>query len=349
MNARRWTVYRIEFPADGGQYIGITSLRLEERLGTHASTRAAPGNGNQELRARLVAGDKHYVHRVAGGLTEAEARTREAGEIRRLERPINITHATAPQVRRYTGEAPDNPIDWRNGRKKWPRCPEPRPGTYRCSACRECLPHTDFYRDKHRFNGLDSRCKNCRRGDRHINPVREGHYVCPGCCEPRPHTHFYRQPNKVNGISRYCRDCAGPHRREVQAAYYDRKRRNPNPVIPGTYRCLSCRAEKPHTEFYPCPRGKAGIAYDCKDCVAADSRDRYAKRRALFRSGQIDITTPCKMCGARPRTYHKNLCNECGTRVQQLGRHLAGRGEPEPYKTARAVLMEEAENDRQQP
>ena len=35
------------------------------------------------------------------------------------------------------------------------------PGTYTCSLCRDRLPHTDFYKDRTRFNGLHSRCKDC--------------------------------------------------------------------------------------------------------------------------------------------------------------------------------------------
>lgn len=344
---RTWTVYRLEFPDDGAQYVGITSLQLEERLGTHANTQARAGNGNQELRARLRAGDKHYVHRVASGLTEDEARMREAGAIRLLERPINITHATAPQMRRYTGEAPENPIDWGAGRKKWPRCPEPRPGCYRCSVCREVKPHWEYQRDKHRFNGLDSRCRECRSARTPRNPVRPGRYTCPQCGTEKPHTEFYRRPNRINGISQYCHDCAGPRRREAAREYYAQKKRNPNPIIPGTYRCRCCRAEKAHTEFSPDPRGSAGILGQCKACAAADSRARHARRRTLFRH-HGGAAAPCKICGEAPRTYHDTICNYCNRRVHKLGRHLRERGEERPYKTAREVLMEEAENDRQQ-
>jgi len=53
------------------------------------------------------------------------------------------------------------------------------------------------------------------------------------------------------------------------------------PILPGTYTCTKCKAQKPYTEFHKDSRNKTGLCSWCKEC------SRAAARRAQLRKQEI--------------------------------------------------------------
>lgn len=149
-----YKIYKISFE-DGFAYVGMTKFPVEDRIRRHINN-----PDNAELSRRLTS--EVYVAEVLyENIPTFEIATQiESDEIFALEKPINISGVNPNAKTVHFGHK----ITKRNSRKKPKRQRqiEPRPGDYRCSMCCQVKPHTDFYKDRTRFNGLHSRCKPCK-------------------------------------------------------------------------------------------------------------------------------------------------------------------------------------------
>lgn len=157
---KSWKVYRIQFEDDGATYIGITHRTLEARLAHHATHyKNYPGQaGNAELNARLRAGDHYYARVIAEFKNKADAQQRELLEIRKEPRPINIYGTNLPQKVKYMIK------DGKPRKTIWPkkkRNKARKKGSYQCGWCKEIKDAADFGSDCTRYNGLNSRCREC--------------------------------------------------------------------------------------------------------------------------------------------------------------------------------------------
>lgn len=145
-----YSIYKITFE-DDFEYVGITIHSVEDRIRRHIQN-----PDNAELSDRLQHMDYKTCILHANVLADT-VYALERKEIEKLEKPINIKHASVF-------------IDWgreitmRNRRPSKKRnVYPPREGEYVCSKCRVKKQHWDFGRDRCRFNGLNSRCKICER------------------------------------------------------------------------------------------------------------------------------------------------------------------------------------------
>jgi len=87
-----WSVYRIQF-ADSAAYVGMTGRPVIDRIAQHID-----GSGSPAVRQHIEDGHNDYQFVVlASGLSEGQAREREAREIRALPCPLN---ASIPRPRR---------------------------------------------------------------------------------------------------------------------------------------------------------------------------------------------------------------------------------------------------------
>ena len=148
------TIYRIGF-ADGRAYVGVTSKEVAVRIRQHGQLHAAV---NMELYRRLSTGQPYELTILAADVPVGKAYARELAFIHAEANPLNRLTRLAPEARTL-------PLPPSNARRRY-RCRRTRnksvrPGMYTCSLCRDRLPHTDFYKDRTRFNGLHSRCKDC--------------------------------------------------------------------------------------------------------------------------------------------------------------------------------------------
>ncbi len=149
------TIYRIGF-ADGRAYVGVTSKEVAVRIRQHGQLHAAV---NMELYRRLSAGQPYELTILAADVPAGKAYARELAFIHAEVDPLNRLSRLAPEARTIP-ITPSNAYNrpYKAGRR---RNKPVRPGTYTCSLCRDRLPHTAFYKDRTRFNGLHSRCKDC--------------------------------------------------------------------------------------------------------------------------------------------------------------------------------------------
>ena len=155
-----WNVYKISFE-DGYAYVGMTNQPIADRIHAHLNNPV-----NAELAKRLTGDPYTYecLHEVECDPARKEDITEvyrlEREEILKLEQPINICGISAEAKARieHRGHKPTD----RRKRKRKRNVHPPREGIYRCSICAENKQHTEFHVSKDRFNGLDSRCKDCR-------------------------------------------------------------------------------------------------------------------------------------------------------------------------------------------
>lgn len=171
-----YRVYKISFE-DGCAYVGQTKYPVEDRIRRHINN-----PDNVELSRRLTS--EAYVAEILyeNILTFEIANQIESDEIFALEKPINISGVNPDAQVKHFGHK----ITKRNSRKKpnRQRNIEPRPGKYRCSICGVQKQHTEFNRDRSRFNGLCSRCRQC---DNHRDRIRANEKRSVSADEIRQH------------------------------------------------------------------------------------------------------------------------------------------------------------------
>ena len=189
------TIYRISF-SDGTTYVGQTQRPLACRIMEHARM------SSSVYRVRLRLNDPsidHDVEVLSRHRLQSCADAAEGRAIRKQTNGLN-TFAEGKQVRR---SAPMTDVDTRRmdsprrfTPKKYQVFP-PRAGAYKCTICGERKPHTAFNRDRSRFNGLNSRCRNCISA-RKLKEYHERKDA--GIC-----TYCGKQPARPDGV--YCLSC----------------------------------------------------------------------------------------------------------------------------------------------
>ena len=158
------SIYKIHF-SDGTTYVGQTRQTLEKRIAGHMRTSGM----TSRVRLRLIHPDiTHRIEILSRHRLQERADIAEKRAIRRQSNGIN-TWLGPGMGKLFWQAAPrtevDEKTDVKPRRKRLPKYDRfpPRAGEYRCSICGQKKPHTEFYRDRTRFNGLDSRCAECKR------------------------------------------------------------------------------------------------------------------------------------------------------------------------------------------
>jgi hypothetical protein len=157
-------------------------------------------------------------------------------------------------------------------------------GLKRCGCCGRVFPVGDFYRHRHRADGLDDICKSCRK--RKTNAARRekrGRGLCADC-------------GRESGGARYCLDCLGKRR-----DHRDSHAVKPMPIV---HRCSTCGRVKLAADFYARPWGPSS---SCRACQVKYQIQRAVHWRALGLCGRcggpVDPgAATCKAC--RVARYH---------------------------------------------
>ena len=157
-----YIVYKITFE-DGFAYVGYTQYTIKDRIRRHLNN-----PDNAELKRRLKESAYHTEILYEDIPTQDLAYRIERDEILKLQKPINISGVSPDaEIRHFGGELSDRHKQKRRYRKG--NVLPPREGDFTCSICREKKPHTAFYKDRSRFNGLNSRCKICCKLRQHYD------------------------------------------------------------------------------------------------------------------------------------------------------------------------------------
>ena len=158
------SIYKIHF-SDGTTYVGQTRQTLEKRIAGHMQTSGM----TSRVRLRLINPDiTHEVEVLSRHRLQERADIAEQRAIKRQSNGIN-TWLGPGMGRLFWQAAPrtevDEKTDVKPRRKRLPKYDRftPRAGEYRCSICGVKKPHTEFHRDRSRFNGLHSRCGECKK------------------------------------------------------------------------------------------------------------------------------------------------------------------------------------------
>ena len=152
-------VYKITF-CDGAEYVGMTRVGIEKRLYQHRKNPC-----NLGVHRRLAKGESFKVEILSRHRKPALAVAREKVEISKLSQPLNY-YIGGYKMRIVEERLDERSMfarkkNCRRGARPTIRCSVPRPGSYVCSICRVSKNHTEYAKDRCRFNGLSSRCKEC--------------------------------------------------------------------------------------------------------------------------------------------------------------------------------------------
>ena len=217
-------VYKIAF-SDGTQYIGHTIHPLAYRLNQHKNQPRT----NRRLQVRLNAfGWTYDVSILHHCESVIEARDLEIAEIMKASNVLNryIPGANGGAGRLTENYAPIETIDilpndkptarkykpW--GDRKPHNVSPPKEGIYRCSNCGTSKLHTEFHKDRTRFNGLHSRCKVCYRlrtkqivECNKIKGVQIKHKICRKCRSKKRASEFSIDYKNNDCLKSSCKAC----------------------------------------------------------------------------------------------------------------------------------------------
>lgn len=148
-------IYRLDF-SDGTGYVGQTRQTLDQRLRQH---RMQPVNA--AVHARMTSPTiTCEISVLRRGLLPHEADRCEVEEIRRLARPLNRVIGGVFTRRGVEEQLPRRQDKGLYVHRRGRRQARTHRDT-RCSTCREVRPAACFGSDASRFNGLNSRCRDC--------------------------------------------------------------------------------------------------------------------------------------------------------------------------------------------
>ena len=118
--------------------------------------------------------------------------------------------------------------------------------TAKCCVCKKYLSRGEFYKDKSRYNGLSSRCKQCEqsglqarllRSDNERRNLRlkkkdDGFHWCYVCRRYLFHDQFWPDSSRYNKVSSRCKDCNSMLNSKRYRAKKHRVTANPNAFPP---------------------------------------------------------------------------------------------------------------------
>ena len=155
-------VYRLTFMS-GKQYVGLTKKRVSERVQEHSRLSEAC---NKQL-CELLQGEEPKIEILGSYTSRFIAYSVEQNYIANVleQNRINICVKNAERRKNY-GIEHGTRANIRHAASRRRRVRDVREGSYICSKCRVMKDHTQYYKDRTRFNGLHSRCKECSNAEK---------------------------------------------------------------------------------------------------------------------------------------------------------------------------------------
>ena len=140
-----------------------------------------------------------------------------------------------------------------------------------CSACKVEKSVEEFGPDKMKNDGLRSYCRECdrrlarERGERAKEKAKVfvAEKLCPDCNVIKPRIEFYSSKRISTGLSVYCKECMKIRNKEMWVNLKERE-----PTVEHKV-CVTCKVDKPASDFYKAPIKSDGLSWECKDCVKA--------------------------------------------------------------------------------
>lgn len=140
-----------------------------------------------------------------------------------------------------------------------------------CSACKVEKLVEEFGPDRMKKDGLRSYCRECdrrlarERGQKAKDKpkVFVAEKLCPDCNVIKPRTEFHNYKRSSDGLHPYCKECMQKRNKETHANLKAKE-----PTVEHKV-CVTCKVDKPASDFYKAPKREDGLSWECKDCTKA--------------------------------------------------------------------------------
>ena len=155
------------------------------------------------------------------------------------------------------------------------------PTTKVCPNCNKEKPSYEFRKNKSAKNGLDSRCKSCKKENdkeyRQKLASRTSIEIpktkkCCKCNIEKPSDNFYICKTMKDGLDARCKSCNRKQKEQLS--------KRTHIEIPKTKKCSKCNKEKPFNEFSKNKSRLSGLNSECKKCKSKYQSSEKAKKLA---------------------------------------------------------------------
>lgn len=154
MSSKVYKIYKLSFK-DGQAYVGMTYKSLYERVIEHSTYSKSV---NQRLYTRLQTEIPKIELLNITSFGRYNASRMEQDYIKEIPEQHRLNIVVKGSTKTLKGAE----FGSYDTKKKRTRNKEVKLGEYICSKCRIKKPHTEYHKDRTRFNGLHSTCKDCK-------------------------------------------------------------------------------------------------------------------------------------------------------------------------------------------
>ena len=157
-----------------------------------------------------------------------------------------------------------------------------------CCTCREEKPLTEFNANKGNNDGLEQRCKDCRKNVRMNNRIAKEKIetpiskICPQCKEDKLASEYYKNINRKDKLNNICKECS----KKMNQKIIDMPK-----IEIESKKCSTCNTTKTVENFHKRKKSFDGYSGVCKNCV----NERLNKKR-LENESKPKIIIETKTC-----------------------------------------------------
>lgn len=194
------------------------------------------------------------------------------------------------------------------------------PQEKQCSKCHMVQPATEFYRNKHTSDKLESQCKQCKRSAlQNVTTPTVESKKCSKCEQVRAASCFDRYKRTSDGLQSQCKDCMKAARPVVKQPTVIEKP------------CSKCHVLKPANEFFRREQSHDGLQSWCRSCKNA-ARQAQDSRPSNSGAPQLPPTQlpPAQVPLQDMSAIAAQFAREQEQQQQQLSLEYAAQQMPDP-------------------
>jgi len=160
-----------------------------------------------------------------------------------------------------------------------------------CCTCREEKPLTEFNANKGNKDGLERRCKLCRKNivmnnriakEKIETPISK---ICPQCKEDKLSSEYYKNINRQDKLNNICKDCT----RKMNQKIIDMPK-----IEIETKKCSTCNTTKTIENFHKRQKSFDGYSGVCKSCTNERMNKKKIENNSLPKI--VIETKECSKC-----------------------------------------------------
>ena len=182
-----------------------------------------------------------------------------------------------------------------------------------CSTCREEKPLTEFNANRSHKDGLEIRCKECRKNIQMkykvtMEKIEVLNKICPQCKQDKLASEYYKHASRKDNLNNICKDCS----KEM-----DKRVINTPKIVVESKKCSTCKIDKNIDEFHKKKKSFDGYNGVCKTCTNERNDKKVNSREIIVIESKT--CSNCKIiksaedfgkCKTAPDGY-KGQCKNC--------------------------------------